>query len=318
MKIKNLISTISFSVRSNSPTILLGCGIVGTIAGTILACVATTKVKDVKDDFVENIEEIHNNESAEVITEQEAKKALTKEYLKFGGNLIKLYAPSVIIEGLAIASIFGSNNILKKRSTIAMAAYAALSKAFNEYRDRVVNRFGSDVEKEIRYNVQTSLEEECTIDKNGKKKTNKVEKKYIGNSPAGDYSPFAMIFDETNDNWTKDPTGRKFFLTYVQNYCNEKLHARGYLFLNEVYHELGFNETKAGQIFGWLYKPDDPSYVGDGFVDFGIYDTNIKINREFVNGYEPAIILDFNVDGDILNLTNTKDDAHTIISKYMK
>ena len=126
-----------------------------------------------------------------------------------------------------------------------------------------------------------------------------------------------MIFDETNQAWVKDPTGRKFFLLSVQNQLNNQLQTNGYLFLNDVYKALGFPETKAGQIVGWLYRPDDPTYHGDGFVDFGMYTGASQIKRDFINGYEPAIILDFNVDGDILNLTNTLRDTKTIISKYM-
>jgi hypothetical protein len=44
---------------------------------------------------------------------------------------------------------------------------------------------------------------------------------------------------------------------------------------------------------GWIDGGD-----GDGYVDFGIYDiAAVNNRREFINGYEPSIILDFNVDG---------------------
>ena len=70
--------------------------------------------------------------------------------------------------------------------------------------------------------------------------------------------------------------------------------------LNEVYDMLGIPRTKAGQIVGWIYVEDHPN--GDNFVDFGIYDMNREKVRDFVNGYERTILLDFNVDGNILNL----------------
>ena len=63
---------------------------------------------------------------------------------------------------------------------------------------------------------------------------------------------------------------------------------------------LDIPRTKAGQIVGWVYDPEHP--VGDNFVDFRIYETNKESNRRFVNGYEPTILLDFNVDGNILQL----------------
>ena len=90
------------------------------------------------------------------------------------------------------------------------------------------------------------------------------------------------------------------FLKQQQSYANDLLKSRGHLFLNEVYDLLGIQRTKAGNIVGWIYDEKNP--VGDNFVDFGIYDINRPKNRDFVNGYERTIILDFNVDGDILSL----------------
>ena len=43
----------------------------------------------------------------------------------------------------------------------------------------------------------------------------------------------------------------------------------------------------------------------DGYVSFGIYNANRETARDFVNGYERSILLDFNVDGPILD---TLDD----------
>ena len=63
---------------------------------------------------------------------------------------------------------------------------------------------------------------------------------------------------------------------------------------------LGIPRTRAGQIVGWIYDKKNP--IGDNYVDFGIYDTNKEANRNFVNGYERTILLDFNVEGNILEL----------------
>ena len=65
---------------------------------------------------------------------------------------------------------------------------------------------------------------------------------------------------------------------------------------------LGIDRTKAGNIVGWVYDEEHP--VGDNFVDFGIYVLDNEKARDFVNGRERSILLDFNVDGDILSLMN--------------
>lgn len=108
-------------------------------------------------------------------------------------------------------------------------------------------------------------------------------------------SDYARFFDESCTGWEKDAEYSLMFLNMQQNYANKKLHKQGHLFLNDVYQMLGIPKTKAGQIVGWIYDEEHP--IGDNYVDFGIYDLR---NTEFVNGHETTALLDFNVDGNIL------------------
>lgn len=131
----------------------------------------------------------------------------------------------------------------------------------------------------------------------------KVEETKKTNS--GSCSQYARFFDETSPYWTKDSEYNLFFLRAQQNHANELLRSRynrdegriGYLFLNEVYEMLGLPKTAAGQIVGWVYKENNID--GDNYVDFGIY--NIDRNAKFVNGFENSVLLDFNVDGPIID-----------------
>ena len=59
-------------------------------------------------------------------------------------------------------------------------------------------------------------------------------------------------------------------------------------------------ETEAGQVVGWIYDPENPNHNGDNYVDFGILDVYNKQKRRFINGHERSVLVDFNVDGDIL------------------
>ena len=68
------------------------------------------------------------------------------------------------------------------------------------------------------------------------------------------------------------------------------------MFLNEVYEQLGFEHTSAGAVVGWIYGG-----FGDDYVDFGIFNESYKPARDFINGYNNAVVLDFNVDGVIYN-----------------
>ena len=109
-------------------------------------------------------------------------------------------------------------------------------------------------------------------------------------------SPYAVFFDETSAAWTKNPECNKLFLLRTQDLANLKLKTRGYLFLNEVFDMLGVPRCKTGQLVGWVYDEVNP--VGDNYVDFGIFN---ECNHKFVNGFEKSVLLDFNVDGNILD-----------------
>ena len=121
------------------------------------------------------------------------------------------------------------------------------------------------------------------------KETEKVDGEYIN------ASIYARFFNESCVGWSKDAEKNISFLKLQQQYANELLKAKGHLFLNEVYDMLGMARSKAGQVVGWIYNPDNP--IGDNYVDFDIFADH---NEDFVNGYERTALLDFNVDGNIL------------------
>ena len=309
MNIKNNISKTFnkavFLTKKHSPEILMITGVVGIITSGVMACKATLKVNDILEEAKSDIEKVHtvlNDESVteEKYSEMDSKKDLAAIYVQTGLKLAKVYGPSLIIGTLSITSMFASNNILRKRNVALAAAYAVVDKSFKEYRGRVIDRFGEEVDRQIKYNLKTMKVDEVITDENGKEK--KVKKKIEVGGPDM-YSPYAIIFDETNPYWEKDAELNKFFLQSRQAQANDKLRANGYLFLNDVYEMLGHEKTKAGQVVGWVYDPD--SGEGDNYIDFGLYDIYTKPKYEaeakaaFINGYERSVIIDFNVDGNI-------------------
>lgn len=284
-------------LKKHSPEILVVGGVVGLVASGVMACKATTKLSAILDDSKEQIElfdkvaanpEMVNEEYT--VEDAEKDKKIVK--VQTAVKVAKLYAPSIAVGVVSIGAIFASNNIMRKRNVALGAAYATIDRAFKDYRNRVVDRFGEELDKELRYNLKTKEVKETIEDENGKKKTVKRNIKYMDSAMP---SEFAVIYDDGCAGWTKDPEDNKFFLIQQQRYANERLKRRGYLSLNEVYELLGFPSTKAGQVVGWLYDCKDPNYKGDNFVDFGLYNVDCEPNRDFVNGYERNIILDFNV-----------------------
>ena len=284
-------------LKKHSPEILVVGGVVGLVTSGVMACKATTKLSTILDDSKEQIELFDkvaaNPEMVkEEYTVEDAEKDKKIVKVQTAVKVAKLYAPSIAVGVVSIGAIFASNNIMRKRNVALGAAYATVDRAFKDYRNRVVDRFGEELDKELRYNLKTKEVKETIEDENGKKKTVKRNIKYMDSAMP---SEFAVIYDDGCAGWTKDPEDNKFFLIQQQRYANERLKRRGYLSLNEVYELLGFPSTKAGQVVGWLYDCKDPNYKGDNFVDFGLYNVDCEPNRDFVNGYERNIILDFNV-----------------------
>lgn len=295
------LNRMGLKLKKYSPEILVATGVVGVVASTVMACKATTKIDEVLAETKENLEKTKNyveeHGYSEKYTEEDHKKDLTIFYAKGGLELVKLYAPAVAVGTLSITAILSGHHILRKRNVALAAAYATVDKGFKEYRNRVIERFGEELDHELKYNIKAKEMEEIVKNEDG---TERIEKKTVNVADPNTWSDYARFFDESCAGWTKDPEYNLMFLKDQQRYANDLLKTKGSLFLNEVYEMLGLPRTKAGQVVGWIYDEKHP--VGDNFVDFGIYDLYKEKNRDFVNGYERSILLDFNVDGDILDL----------------
>ena len=295
-------SKAGLKLKKHSPEMLVIGGVIGAVGATVMACKATTKLSAVLEESKQNVETIHNyveeNGFSEKYTEEDSKKDLTIVYAQSALKVAKLYAPAVFLGTLSIAAILGGHNILRKRNIALAAAYATVDKSFKDYRGRVIERFGKELDKELRLNLKAKEFEKTVTKEDG---SEEVVKEVVSVAdPSSLYSDYAKCFDEGCTGWEKDPELNLMFLRRTQDYANNRLKAIGYLFLNDVYEMLGLPKTKAGQVVGWIYDEKHP--VGDNFVDFGIYDINKEKNRDFVNGYERCIWLDFNVDGNILDM----------------
>lgn len=291
---------VGLKFKKHSPEILMTAGIVGTVASAVMACKATTKLNTILEESKENIDKIHNYVEtegfSEKYTEEDSKKDLTIVYTQTGVKLAKLYAPAVILGAVSIGAIVNGHNILRKRNLALAAAYKAVDKGFKDYRGRVIERFGKELDHELKYNIKAKDVKETVTNEDG---TESTVNKTVNATTDRDISEYAKFYDDGCTGWCKDPEHNLMFLRRQQDYANERLRSKGYLFLNDVYDMLGIPKTQAGQVVGWIYNEKNPT--GANYVDFGIYDIYNEKARDFVNGYERSILLDFNVDGYILD-----------------
>lgn len=288
-----------FQLTKHSPEIFLISGIAGTVVAFGLAIRATMKLDTVLEKGNERIEAAKavpvDDEGTAIVSESQVRKDLVKAYAVTALDVGKLYASSGVLLGLSITAIIGSHNIMQRRNTSLVAAYTALDQAFKQYKQRVADKYGEEAEKDIRYGTETETIEEFEEDVNGKKKKVKRKEKYVSDEPG----PYAKFFDESSRCWEKDAELNLMFLRRTERYCNDILRRDGYLFLCDVYKALDIDETRESRTVGWIYDPEDKSL--QNHVDFGIYNTNRKKVRDFVNGLERVVLLDFNPDGVVLD-----------------
>lgn len=292
--VSGAINKTTMTLKKHSPEILVVAGVVGAVASAVIACKATTKVGKITEEAKDMIDSIHEAEkngvtpAGETYTKEDCQKDLAITYVQTGIKYAKLYAPAVILGSLSVTSILASNNILRKRNIALGAAYAAIDKSYKEYRGRVIERFGEQVDQELKYNIKAKKFEEIEIDpETGKQK--KVKKTIMVADP-NLQSDYAVYFDNKSRNYETNMDYNRMFLKAQQQYANDKLQARGHVYLNEVLDDLDLPRTPAGQIVGWT--KDGP----DGYINFRI----IEVERETEDGrHEPALLLDFNVEGNI-------------------
>lgn len=291
--VNGVTSKAVMKLKKHSPEILVVAGIAGTVVSAVLACKASTKVAEILDETKGTLDTIHEGMETGAIngqeyTNEDGKKDTVVVYAQTGMKLAKLYGPAIILGTLSITSILASNNILRKRNVALGAAYAAIDKSFKEYRGRVIERFGEQVDTELKYGIKAKKFEEIEVDpETGKEK--KVKKTVMVADP-NLQSDYAVYFDSKSRNYETNPDYNRMFLKAQQAFANDKLQTRGHLFLNEVLDDLDLPRTPAGQIVGWT--KDGP----DGYVNFRI----VEVERETEDGrHEPALLLDFNVEGNI-------------------
>lgn len=283
----------SLELQKRSPEICLGLGLVGFVGTVVLACRATLKAEEILDRHAKRMEEA--NEAADVADaadDYDIRREKTVVWAHTVVDFAKLYAPCAAVGAVSVALLVKSHNILSGRYLGAVSAFNGVTEAFQQYRNRVIDEEGEEKDRHYRYGSEYEKVKVDDVDENGKK-VKREEVHEIMNEPLKP-SDTSRYFDESNPNWEHDAHYNFMFLDGVETHMNDILHSRGWLALNEVYDALGFEPDPKGQILGWCMDG------GSGRVSFGLERSNREIRR-FINGKENIVLLDFNVDGVIVD-----------------
>lgn len=289
--ITNLVGRQILQLRKHSPVIMFSVGVAGVIGTVVLASRATLKLEEVLEEAQLKIE-VANTLEHDDYSEKDRTRDKILIYIKTGTKVARLYGPAILLGAASIGLLTGAHVVLTKRNGALMAAYTVLDKGFREYRRRVIDKLGPEKDKEFRYGGD---EREIIVEgKNGEHKI-----KVVHDVISGEQSIYARCFDQTCSNWSREQWKNQFFIQCQMNYANQMLHARGHVFLNEVYDLLGMQRTPEGAVVGWIR--DNPN-GGDGYIDFGVFQGDLFEAQRFVRGDNDSIWLDFNVDGVVYKL----------------
>lgn len=294
------VGKVSLAVTANSPWIL-------AVGGGILAIGAVVEASRKTPRFMEDLEEYSKMleeqklykekvESGEIVPDRPYTKSDYVQdrmsiYAKIVVAGIKRYGKAAVLL-LGSFTCFGmALKILNGWFAGASAALAMTQDELAHLEENVEKTYGTEVLQKLKGPDVSESVVGCHEDENGETVVDSV-------SEVTNYNAFSEIFDESNRNWTKDPAKNRRFLAQVENYANDLLEARRYVFLNDVRNMLGFEPTDAGQVYGWTCKASDPLSVKRR-ISLGIFDLGSNIDeatKAFLDGIERNVWLEFNVD----------------------
>lgn len=225
-------------LKKASPTILTCVSITGVILTSVTSVKATPKA-------IELLENAKNNKG----------KELTKlEIVKIAGPT---YIPSIILGISTIACILGANVLNKKQQAAISSAYALLHNSYKEYKNKVVELYGTESDFTVRKEI-------------AKDKYNDAE---IELSEDGEK---ILFYDEYSGRYFESTMEDVLLAEY---HFNRNFALRDYAELNEFYEFLGLDKIDGGDIVGWSKWIGEGTY-GYKWVDFNHQLVTMEDNLE--------------------------------------
>lgn len=291
-------SKVVFSLKKNSPEILLAGSLLTGIGTVVFACKAAKKMDVILDEFKATKEDINDTyekakeEPTIDFDENKKNQTMLALYFKTCTKYAKLFAPAITLGAVTIAFNVSGHKIIKKRLIRTAAAYNVVSEGFDKMFKNVADKYGKEEAIALKHGVENKEFKKIT-DENESQDNKEVVTKKVSKEPG----LYARFFDESSKHWKDNGDQNVLFVSSVETYYNKLLLIRGYVMLNEVYEALDIVPPESSFEVGWRRDAFEDG-TGDGYISFGVYDI---INKHAVNGYEPVFLLDFNIDNGVIH-----------------
>lgn len=282
------------NVKSKSPEIILAASIGGIITACVTACIATTKLQPILDEHKEQLAErdAAENDKRVELSKENKDRLTTIIYVKTGLKIVKLYGPSFVLAALSIGGIMKSHSMLRKENAALIGTLTATETAFKNYRDGVIERFGKEIDDQLRCGIRQEEFEETRTDENGE--TKKVKQTLNVANPSRSGSPYVRYITESHPLWVLSGGNEQYILNNLlmkQSMWNDTLKIRPDKFvgINEVYSDMNFEVCSDFMVSGWEYDPADKTI--DNYIEFDVREVVLPDDR---GEFHRAFAIDFN------------------------
>lgn len=233
----SFLATATRFIFNHRSAIFLGAGLCFGAACVGTTVVQTIKACDIIDDANVRMDVVENDSA---INEEETNKELSVIRKKTNLELAKNYIVPAAFGVAAILCLLASYKILSSQRAAALSALASVTAAFDEYRSRVIDKYGVEEDYNIYMGKTTSEVTKEIIDpKTGKVK--KVKETVTSINPI-DSSCYSRVFSQdTSKEWCFNQKLCVERLRYAEDYLNTRLLNKGYITYNEVIEQLGLS-----------------------------------------------------------------------------
>lgn len=218
MNIAQTFKRVEKLVGDNSPLILTAVGVAGVVGTAVLTGQAVLKA----DRVLRYVRE--NGEGGAEVYDQMPLKTKAKLVWTY-------YIPPALSCSITVGAIIFANRIGTRRAAALAAAYAVSEKAYEQYREKVVETIGELKEKKI----QTAVAQQQVKD----------------NPP-----PTTLVVAQDKQLCSESYTGRYFMSSYedirrAENDLRERVYTYDYASLGDLYDSLGLKRTSECEEVGW-------------------------------------------------------------------
>ena len=297
MKVKATLKRFGAVCYKNRSNIEFAVGMIMEIAGVAVIISKASKAAEVTEEVSRRLEDVRLGDEENAWESEEERKTEKRDIFKYAvKGYTKSYALGVglVISGMALNTVakITDNNTISE----AYALAASTAAIFSQYRERVIADLGEEKDQEYLLGPQITTVD-VMPDGTIIQTTEPVPDKW-GNAGL---PPHCIMFDESNDNWNKDPLLNKDFLTDHEAWLNRRLQYEGFLFENDIRRDIGAELVKTGWTSGIFAEKIDPKTKEKVYnkLSFGLGAMNPAAQR-FRDGVEPSVILQLNVEDNIL------------------